>query len=157
MKKFFLFPILTLSSLFFDLQAATDTEASLADAVNSAQTKIMANFVPMASFESAFPDDLQYEIARQRLNLHVFGLLGKGKEKEALPSIILLAESGDLTWKIYYAHALYEGRPGLTKDQTKARILYDEIKADPFFTDEENEPDNFMKEGLEFLKIHLEP
>lgn len=138
-----------------NVQSATHMEDLRIPHQSASFSKIMEHFQPIGSFEQTCSPKLQYQIAQQRLNLQIFGLLAKKKENEALPMIILLSESGDLNWKIYHARALYEGRANLEQDQEKAHILYDEIKQDPFFNDVENEPDEFMKENLASLESYF--
>ena len=155
MKNSYSLSMIALTFVSFCAQAASDIESSQVSQFAHAKSTILENFKPESSFETKISEELKYNIACQRINLNIFGLLSKGKEEEALPLIILLAESGDLTWKTYYACALYEGRAGLTQDSAYARVLYDEIKSDPFFHDDENEPNNLMKECLLFLEEHF--
>ena len=155
MKNSYSISMFALTFISFYAQAASDVESLQGSHFTHAKSTILENFKPESTFETKVSEELKYDIACQRLNLNIFGLLSKGKEEEALPSIILLAETGDLTWKTYYARVLYEGRAWLTQDRVQARIMYEEIKSDSFFQDEENEPNNLMKENLTFLEKHF--
>ncbi|MBY0463239.1 MAG: hypothetical protein K2Q34_08675 [Alphaproteobacteria bacterium] len=134
---------------------AAETESEFGRMKIAAHKQILNEFSPLTASEKTYPDALKYQIAHQRLSLNVFGLLAKGQEEKALPHIALLAESGDLTWMIYYSCILFEGKPYLLKDEEQAKFFYREIKEDPLVKAERESLTPFMEDGLRFLEEHI--